>query len=602
LKKQATPEEIVEETQRESIVNRPHNLAGSVKRVESTRFNISNDSINLGESSVVPAIIKLFMEALDNPIDVAIKGHCTKIDIKVDEKSIRVKDDGYGVSTEKSEGEYVLYKAFCKYNTSSNYREKKGMGQKGVNGIGVKLCTTLSTMFEVTSEDVKGRLKLTATENNLHHKTRKLAKSGRTGVEIYFEPDFSIFDTDKLDDEHINRMYEYTLMQSLTYPDIAFTFNGKRVRLRPKHFMDMVSPDYVLEETENYFVAITVNDTGDFKQLSYVNGLEVSKGGTHITAITTPLVNALRDKLVRKYKSIKPVDIRNKLQVVMVAKNMKNIDWEGQVKDSITSSPASLKDYFAETDIDKLALKVYRNGPILDSIVDYFKIKEEYNKKKDLQKLTKKVKIKSDKYLPSIKTNKYIFITEGQSATGGLLDPIGREEAAFYSLKGKPLNAYSSSTQKFTGNKELSELFQIIRNEEYEYIIPATDQDLDGIHIRGLIIGFVHRYLPEYKHKLGLLNTPVVVVKKNKKIVRWYYSLKDNVKINKGETSHYYKGLGTWKVKDLEHIIEKEGLDKMIQQLDFDDEAEKQMEEWLGDDSTPRKKYIKKNDFNIAKL
>ena len=97
-----------------------------------------------------------------------------------------------------------------------------------------------------------------------------------------------------------------------------------------------------------------------------------------------------------------------------------------------------------------------------------------------------------------------MFITEGDSATGGLIDPIGRSESSFYSLKGKPLNAYSASTQKFTSNKELSELFSIIRNENYQYIIPATDQDLDGIHIRGLIVGFVEKYLPEYKDKIGV--------------------------------------------------------------------------------------------------
>jgi len=123
-------EQIIEETQRESIINRPYNLAGSIKRVKKDRFNITQDKIEFSTSNTVPALMKLFMEALDNPIDVAIKGGCNTIDIKVDNKSIRIKDNGYGVSTEIQGDESVLYKAFCKYNTSSNYQEKKGQGQK----------------------------------------------------------------------------------------------------------------------------------------------------------------------------------------------------------------------------------------------------------------------------------------------------------------------------------------------------------------------------------------------------------------------------------------------------------------------------------------
>jgi DNA gyrase/topoisomerase IV subunit B len=98
------------------------------------------------------------------------------------------------------------------------------------------------------------------------------------------------------------------------------------------------------------------------------------------------------------------------------------------------------------------------------------------------------------------------------------------------------------------------------------------------------------------------LNTPVIVIKKNKKIVRWYYSLKDDIVINPGETSHYYKGLGTWKAKDLEYIIEKEGLEKMIQTLHFDDDCDNEISNWLGNDSGPRKTSIMNNEFSIAKL
>lgn len=598
-----TTEDIVEETQRESIINRPYNLAGSIKKVTSERFNITKEKITYTESTVVPAVIKLFMEALDNPIDIAIKYNaCNRINISVDETTINIKDNGIGVSTGVDEnGEHILYKAFCKYNTSSNYREMKGES-KGVNGIGVKLCTTLSTNFTVTSEDRAGRLRIKVSENNLHHDIEDLPAKNSTGVEVSFQPDFNIFEGTKIDQEHIDRMYEYTLMQALTYPDIKFTFNRKAVSITPKQFMKLLDENHIIEETEDYFIGILPNDTGEFRQLSYVNGLEISKGGSHVNAPVEHVVRAMQEKLVRKYKTIKRTDIKSKLMFVMVAKNMKNIDWEGQTKNNITSTPGVIKEYLKETNLDKLALRVYKNSAILDSVVDYFKIKEEYQKKKDLKKVSKKVKVSSEKYLPSIGKNKYLLIAEGQSATAGLIKPLGRKESAFYSLKGKPLNSYSASTQKFTGNKELSELFSIITNEDFEYIIPATDQDLDGIHIRGLLIGFIQRYLPEYKNKIGLLNTPVIVIKKNRKPVRWYYSLKDDIKVGAGESSHYMKGLGSFKPTDLEAIIKKDGIEQMIVMLDFDEESDDYIGDWLGEDSAPRKKYITNNSFSIAKL
>jgi len=596
------PEHIIEETQRESIINRPHNLAGSVKKITSERFNISSDKIEIRKSTVVPALIKLFMEVVDNSVDASIKGNCTKIDIKVNDKQIIVKDNGYGVSTLKdSSNEYILYKAFCKYNTSSNYREMRGVG-KGLNGLGVKLCTTLSKKFTVISEDKSGKLKIVATENNLNHKTTKLVKSGKTGVEVRFEPDFNIFDCDYINQEHINRMYEYTLMQSLTYQNVRFTFNGKSVRLRPKNFLNLLSEYHVIDEQKEYFFAVVPSEKGEFRQLSYVNGLEVSKGGTHVNYIIDQVVRHLRDKLVKKYKTIKPADIKNKLQFIMIARNMRNIDWEGQVKSEITTPPSKMKEYFSNSDLEKFALKIYRNKEIMSGVIDYFKIKEEYNKKKDLKKLSKKVKIKSDKYLPPIKRNKYLVIAEGLSAVSAIIEPLGRTECGFYSLKGKPLNSYSSSTQKFTANKELSELFNIIKNEDYENIMIAVDSDVDGAHIAGLLIGFFFKYLPEYKNKVGLLSTPVIVIKNKNKIVRWFYSLRDDAKLKSGETSNYYKGLGSWKVKDLEHVIKEDGLDNMIKMLEFDDESEEKIDEWLGDNSEPRKKYILKNNFSIVKL
>jgi len=594
-------EQIIEETQRESIINRPYNLAGSIKRVKKERFNITQDNISFSLSSTVPALIKLFMESLDNPIDVAIKGGCDIIDIKVDNKSIRVKDNGYGVSTEMQGDESVLYKAFCKYNTSSNYQDKKGQGQKGVNGIGIKLCTTLSTLFEVTSEDINGKLKITATENNLNHKIKELKKTGKTGVEVYFEPDFNIFEINEIDEEHINKMYEYTLMQALTYPDIKFKFNGKNVKIKPKQFISLLSENAVILEEEKYFIAVLPSESGEFRQLSYINGLEISKGGSHIDYVMDNIVRNLRGKIQKKYKSIKPSDIKNKLNIVIIGRDMKHIDWEGQVKDTIASTSANIREYFKDIDLVKFSDKVYRNKAITEGIIDYFRIAEEFKKKQELKGLNKtKKKIKSEKYTRAVGIPKMLFIAEGDSAANSVAKIMGRDGNAFYALKGKPLNSYSASQSKFTSNKELTELYQIVQSENWEKIVITSDSDLDGFAINGLLFGFFFRYLGSYlrENKIYRLNTPVAISKKGKKITDWVYDF-DKIADLSGDVK-YLKGLGSLTTEILETVIKKDGFDNMLMQFQYTEDSEESIDDWYsGDKADKRKTMVQNNNFSI---
>ena len=185
---------------------------------------------------------------------------------------------------------------------------------------------------------------------------------------------------------------------------------------------------------------------------------------------------------------------------------------------------------------------------------------------------------------------------------------LGRHEIGYYEMKGKPLNAYDSSVQKFTNNKELSELYQIIKSEDYEYVIFATDQDLDGYTIRGLLLGFFQKYLPEMleEGKVGGLNTPIITLEKSGVIKHWFYNLNDvDTKLYKNHNSTYYKGLGTWEEKDLKYIIEKDGVENMISIYKYTSNSDDIIDDWLNSDrkkSDKRKEYIEKNEFTLIKL
>ena len=594
--------EIHKETQREAIINRPHNLAGSVKGITRTRYNISDTGVEYRDVKTTPALLKLFMEALDNPIDVAIKSQKdVKIDIKVTSDFIQIKDNGYGIPSVKKNGHWQAWDAFCDYNTSSNYKEAKGQGQKGVNGIGVKLCTTLSKKMIIDSDDGKKKIHIVATENNLKHVITEKETAGH-GVTIKFFPDFNIFDVNEITEDHIKRMYEYTLIQSLTYPEITFRFNGKIIRMTPKKFTNLF-PSSVIDEQEDYFIAIAPNEQDDFKQISYVNGLETYLGGSHIDYVMNQISYAVRDRLVKKKdtKNIKPGDIRAKMLLVLIAKNVKDVDWDGQTKASITSPTSKMRDYFV-TDFEKFSQKIQKNEDIMLPITELFTLRAKAKENAELKKLKKgKKKIKSEKYLPATCNKKILFLCEGASAVGGLMPSLGRDEYGYFELRGVPLNAFEASQAKFTGNPELSELFQIIQNEEYDYVCTATDADADGSHIKGLLLGFVQRYLPHLldEKRFGELQTPVQIAMKNKKPIRWTYELGTNFVLKPGETGKYMKGLGSYRSELMKLIVKKDGINKMIKIFDVDNN--KILNDWLAKDTVEiRKEYLKVNDFDIT--
>lgn len=612
---------IFEETQREAIINRPHNLFGSVKPISKERFCVSEDSIEYKESTTVPALIKIFMEAVDNPIDVAIKHNLNNmtISIKVDSESIEVSDDGPGIPNIICEiGEYLVFKAFCKYNTSSNYNEFKNQGQKGVNGIGIKGSNTLSTEFIGISDDGKLKVSVTSTENNLNHSIKETKSSGKSGVTVRFKPDFKIIDGKNIDKEHIKRMYEYVLMQSLTYPNINFKFNGKKVNYTPKKFTSLFNKEYILEETNSFFLAFLPNETDNFSQLSFVNGLETSKGGTHINYVVDSVVSNIREKLIKKYKSIKPADIKNKLTFILVSKDVKDIDWDGQTKESITTPNKYWIEYFKDIDFTKLANKILKTPEIIDPITEVYKIKEELKKRQELKGLEKTVKkLKSDdKFMAPIGEWKRVFLAEGDSAKNSVSKILGREGNGFFAMFGVPPNAYDSDIKKLMSSDKIKDLMRVLNLKlsetkqtelNFQEIIITSDFDLPGHFIAGQLIGLFARFGRNLfdEGRIKRFITPLIIAKDNKgNILKWFFSFDEYREFENTNTQKliydYKKGFGAWDREELEFIIKKVGFENMLETFTLDDESIKELDNWLiSKNSDIRKEMLEGYEFNI---
>jgi len=238
---------------------------------------------------------------------------------------------------------------------------------------------------------------------------------------------------------------------------------------------------------DNYLIEIKHNEEDDFEQCLVVNGLYIRNGGTIINYILEKTIPKMRDKLQRKYKTIKTGDIKNKIKMVVFIRFFPNLEFTSQEKIEVSNSYKDITTFFERTKIDwnKVTEALLKDQDLILAITEYFNLKEKAKENAELKKLEKKKKIKSEKYYPATDISRNLFLAEGASASGLLIATLGRKANAFYELKGVPLNAWEITASKLNQNKELSELYQILKNNNEEYI---PEGDWYEIEINGEII------------------------------------------------------------------------------------------------------------------
>lgn len=589
-------------TDREHILLRPSMYIGAIDSTNIDDFIVEDDKIKYRSLTYTPGLIKIINEIIDNSVDASIRTNFKygkNISVKITDDTVIVSDDGTGIPVKKSGEHYMPELAWNHNRSGSNFENDSNRVTIGMNGVG-SFCTNVwSKLFKGVTDDGNKRYSFKS-KNNAETFTESIEDSKQKGTTVEFKPDLEKFKLEKIDEIHKNIIFQRLQNLAISYPEINFKFNNKQIKFKSfKNYVQMFGENFEVYENENIKIAVLPNEYDDFKHFSYVNGLKIPDGGVHIDVISGNIVNTIRDKLVKKYKSLKPGDIKNKLLLVVFAKGMPNLKFNSQSKEKITNSIKEFND-FAKIDF-KFVEKILKNKAIIDPIVDVYKIKEELEAKKALKTVEKVKKIKSEKYFRATKENKYLCICEGFSAYGGIAKLLGNTDKAYYVLKGKPLNSFECSNQKFAANKELSELYQIIRCENYKKILVASDADLDGIHINALLLGFIEKYLPEYKNSIGRLNTPVKVIMKGDKPIKWTYKLDEDLKPGQGEKLKYIKGLGSLTPEIMEAVLMKDGFEKMVTNFNFDDLEI--MKDFLSTErSDNRKDYIKNHEFSIASL
>ena len=617
------------------VLTVPSRYIGSVNSAEIETYILKDDDkFHYEKISYTPGLLKIIEEVLDNSVDAYLNSSDrVPISIKVNmtKTSVEVIDTGCGIPVVKYQdktgklpelnGKWIPELAWGRLKAGGSFKEHR-VGA-GTHGEGSSLTNIFSIKFIGITDDGKKKCKVDCAENMHIVKATCLNSSGKSGTTVYFEPDLKRFNLKEITQPHFDLIRQRLINLSVSFPELKFWFNGERISLNAKNFIKKFSEHALMVKSENTLVGVFPSTNDEFQQYSYVNGLRIKDGGVHVDHISYQIVNPIREKLERKYKTLKPADIKNHLSLVIFLNDFENPQFNSQTKDEL-KNPVSdiIKHLDGKIDFERFAKDILKNDAIIEPIVETFKIKEELKARQELKK-AKKVRIRSDKYdAPKDGTGmKYLALCEGASAQSGISASLGNDGIGYYAMRGLPLNAYDSTMQKIVANQELKDIINILslditKNDkasktiDFEKILITTDADADGAHVSAMLIGWFKKFAPNLfnEGRICKLVTPLIIVEDQKgKILHYFFDVPafkqwEVKNPNPNGKIRYLKGLGSWERSQLIELIDKNGLDKFIVEYHLDDEGDVYIDDWLGPDAEKRKKYLRVYDFDIDRV
>lgn len=607
----------------EHILQRPNTYLGSTKKAEYEEWIFDDeDNLKFTKVSYVEGLKKCITEIIDNSVDEYIKtegAYSNKINIEITKDTFTCEDNGRGIKVAKTaEGDWMPVLALCRPMSGSNF-EDGGRDSIGTNGLGAKIASVFSKSFDAVTCDGKGKLKIVSKNNLSEIKVTELTPTAKTGTKVIYKPDFERFGVKGFDDTIISLVKTRLKMLGWFCPKCTFTFNGEKITFKTKDFTSIFPKPSVVVNEDNVFICVYPSD--EPRTLSYVNAMSLRRCGTQVDYVMEKLVDTIREKLGKKFPSLKPADIRNRLGLVVFFNGFPDCTFDSQTKEALSNSASEYSEFLQKNqiDFDSLTNKVIKEKAILENITDLVQAKLAIADKKALKALDKKVKeVNSEKYFPPVgKTkNKYLMITEGQSAFSGISPILGRQGIGYYMLRGKPMNILDvpplskGKVKGFMENQEIKELVDILglsvsgttKDMNYEYVVILSDADADGTAIAGLIITLFSRLAPEMlkQGRICRLNTPLLIGLKGDKVEDYYFNLPNEIEMKKNLNYFYLKGLGSWTKSRLNQVIEKEGgMEKLLMPFEYDNKAQETIQNWFGNDSEPRKVALRGREFHI---
>ncbi|WP_336664491.1 DNA topoisomerase IV subunit B [Elizabethkingia meningoseptica] len=571
-------------------------------------------------SSADDGIYILLKEIIDNSIDEFAMNSGKRIEIKLDEGKAIIRDYGRGIPLGK------VVDAVSKMNTGGKYDSKAFKKSVGLNGVGTKAVNALSNFFKVKSVR-EGKAKVAEfSQGVIVQDYPEADTTERNGTEITFVPDDSIFTNYRFRKEYIEKMLKN---YSYLNPGLKIVFNGQvfasenglKDLLQDEIDGEILYPIIHLKDGD-IEVAITHSDKSQSETyFSFVNGQNTTQGGTHLNAFREAFVKTIREFYNKSYDA---ADIRKSI-IAAISIKVEEPVFESQTKTKLGSNEMGPGQVTVRTFVNdflknKLDNFLHKEPETSEALLKKIIVSERERKElSGIQKLAreraKKVSLHNKKLRDcrqhyndqkaDRKSETMIFITEGDSASGSITKSRDVETQAVFSLKGKPLNCYGLTKKVVYENEEFNLLQAALNIEEsledlrYNQVIIATDADVDGMHIRLLMITFFLQFFPDVikNGHLYILQTPLFRVR-NKKETRYCYSEAERVKalneLGKNPEITRFKGLGEISPDEFKHFIGKDirlepvviGKDTTIDQL---------LEFYMGKNTPDRQNFILEN-------
>jgi topoisomerase-4 subunit B len=579
-------------------------------------------------SSPDDGIYVLLKEVVDNCIDEHTMGYGKHVDINIEGKTVTVRDYGRGIPLGK------VVDVVSKINTGAKYDSKAFQKSVGLNGVGTKAVNALSNYFKVDSFR-EGKVKTAEFKKGVLIKEYKETKSGEeNGTLITFIPDESVFKNFHFINEYLdNQLWNYCYLNA----GLVINLNGKRY-VSKNGLLDLLqrktNPDELRYEIihlkgEDIEVALCHNSVYGEDIFSFVNGQYTTQGGTHQQAFREAYVKVIRDFFKKDYEA---ADIRQSI-VAAVSVRVQEPVFESQTKTKLGSQIVyeggpSMKNFVQDFLSKELDNYLHRNPQIADAIKKRIEQSERERKelaviKKLANERAKKANLHNKKLRdchvhlndepPSknkdafieLQNNSTIFITEGDSASGSITKARNVETQAVFSLRGKPLNCYGLTKKIVYENEEFNLLQHALNIEDgleglrYNNIVIATDADVDGMHIRLLIMTFFLQFFPDLvkKDHVHILETPLFRVRDKKETIYCYDENEKQAAIKKlgGKPEiTRFKGLGEISPEEFERFIAEDmRLQPVI--LEQGEHIQQLLEYYMGKNTQQRQEFIIEN-------
>ena len=525
-------------------------------------------------------IYVLIKEVLDNCIDEFVMGNGRTIEVSIKDKTVKVRDYGRGVPLGK------VVDVVSKINTGGKYDSKAFKKSVGLNGVGTKAVNALSTYFKIESNRDDKTKVAEFSRGELTMDGPIEASTRRKGTKVVFTPDEEIFKDYHFRTQHIERMlWNYVYLNR----GLTIIFNGEKYHserglydLLEKNMSDTPLYPIIHLEGEDIEVAITHTNSYGEEYYSFVNGQHTTQGGTHQGAFREAVVKTIRDHFQKEYDA---VDVRSSIVAAISVKVMEPV-FESQTKTKLGSNDVgpdgpSMRAFVMDFLKKYLDNFLHKNPEVANALQS--KILQSERERKDLagiKKLARKrakevslhnrklrdcrVHFNEEKKDRSDETT--LFITEGDSASGSITKVRDVNTQAVFSLKGKPLNCFGLTKKIVYENEEFNLLQAALNIEDglddlrYNKVVLATDADVDGMHIRLLLITFFLQFFPDLVKNghLSVLSTPLFRVRDKKQTFYCYSQQEksDAIEALKGKAEiTRFKGLGEISPDEFKNFI-----------------------------------------------